>query len=64
VLFLPPYSPDYSPIEPAWSKVKQFLRSVGRREDQALIDAIGDGLRSVTPQDVRGYFEHCGYVVR
>lgn len=63
VLFLPPYSPDYSPIEPAWSKVKQFLRSVGAREDAALIDAIGHGLRSVTPQDVHGYFKHCGYVV-
>jgi transposase len=63
VLFLPPYSPDYSPIEPGWSKVKQILRSIGARDDQALIDAIGDALRSVTPEDVRGYFEHCGYVV-
>lgn len=63
VLFLPPYSPDYSPIEPMWSKVKQSLRSAGAREDGALIAAIGSGLRAVTPQDVRGYFEHCGYVV-
>jgi transposase len=63
VLFLPPYSPDYSPIEPMWSKVKQSLRSAGAREDGALIDAIGDALRNVTPEDVRGYFEHCGYVV-
>jgi transposase len=63
VLFLPPYSPDYSPIEPMWSKVKQSLRSAGAREDGALIEAIGSGLRAVTPQDVRGYFEHCGYVV-
>lgn len=63
VLFLPPYSPDYSPIEPAWSKVKQHLRSAKARTDEALIDAIGEGLRSVAPQDVRGYFEHCGYVV-
>jgi transposase len=63
VLFLPPYSPDYSPIEPMWSKVKQFLRSVGPREDQALIEAIGTALQRVTPEEVRGYFEHCGYVV-
>ena len=63
VLFLPPYSPDYSPIEPMWSKVKQFLRSAGAREDAALIRAIGDALRTVTPEDVRGYFEHCGYAV-
>jgi transposase len=63
VLFLPPYSPDYSPIEPMWSKVKQFLRSAGARDDRALIDAIGGALRNVTAEDVRGYFEHCGYLV-
>lgn len=63
VLLLPPYSPDYSPIEPMWSKVKQSLRSAAAREDAALVTAIGDALRSVTPEDVRGYFEHCGYVV-
>ena len=63
LLFLPPYSPDYSPIEPMWSKAKQFLRSVGARDDAALVDAIGDALRSVTSQDVLGYFEHCGYLV-
>lgn len=63
VMFLPPYSPDYSPIEPMWSKVKQFLRSAGAREDKTLIEAIGTALRNVTPQDVRGYFEHCEYVV-
>ena len=63
VLFLPPYSPDYSPIEPMWSKVKQHLRSVGAREDGAPVRAIGDALRNVTPQDVLGYFQHCGYIV-
>ena len=63
VLFLPPYSPDLSPIEPMWSKVKQHLRSAKARTDDGLIDAMGDALRSVTPEDVCGYFEHCGYVV-
>jgi len=63
VLLLPPYSPDYSPIEPMWSKVKQHLRSVGAREDGAPVRAIGDALRNVTPQDVLGYFQHCGYIV-
>ena len=62
VLFLPPYSPDYSPIEPMWSKVKQALRSAAPRDDAALVDAIGEALRSVTPEDVSGYFQHCGYV--
>ena len=63
LLPLPPYSPDYSPIEPAWSKVKRFLRSAKARTPDALVDAIGDGLRSVTPDDVRAFFEHCGYAV-
>jgi transposase len=63
VLLLPPYSPDYSPIEPAWSKVKQYLRTAKARTPGDLLDAIGGALRSVTPQDLDGYFEHCGYVV-
>ena len=63
MLFLPPYSPDYSPIEPMWSKVKQHLRSAKARTDEALIDAMADGLRSVTAVDMQGYFEHCGYVI-
>jgi transposase len=63
VLFLPPYSPDYSPIEPMWSKVKQWLRSAAARDDEALVAAIGAALRNVTPQDVHSYFEHCGYIV-
>jgi transposase len=63
LLYLPPYSPDLSPIEPMWSKVKQHLRSAKPRTDAALLDAMGDALRSVTSADIRGYFEHCGYVV-
>jgi transposase len=63
VLFLPPYSPDYSPIEPVWAKVKQRLRSAKARTPEALVDAIGDALRAVTPEDVRNCFEHCGYLV-
>ena len=62
VLLLPPYSPDYSPIEPMWSKVKQSLRSAAARDDKALVDAIGHALRDVTPEDVCGYYRHCGYV--
>ena len=59
LLYLPPYSPDFSPIEPMWSKVKQHLRSAKARTDGALIDAMGEALRAVTPADIRGYFEHC-----
>ena len=63
VMYLPPYSPDYSPIEPMWSKIKEHLRSAKARTDEELIEAIAEALRSITAADMRGYFEHCGYVV-
>jgi transposase len=62
VWFLPPYSPDLNPIEKMWSKVKAFLRKAKARTLDALIDAIRDALRSVTPCDVLGWFKDCGYV--
>jgi transposase len=61
VLFLPAYSPDFSPMELAFSKLKQYLRRVGTRSREALETAIGEGLALITPQDTRGYFRHCGY---
>jgi len=61
VLFLPPYSPDLAPIEPAFSKVKGALRRAGARTHDALAAAFGPALDAVTPQDARGWFRHCGY---
>jgi transposase len=61
VLFLPAYSPDMSPIEKMWSKVKNFLRSVQARTPSALLQAIGAALRSVTRQDAINWFASCGY---
>lgn len=61
VCFLPPYSPDLNPIEPMWSKVKEVLRSLKARTAEALLDAIGVALRSVTITDAEGWFTHCGY---
>ena len=61
VLFLPPYSPDLSPIELMWSKVKQLLRSAGQRTLGALNDAIAEALAAITPSDCAGFFRHCGY---
>jgi len=63
VLPLPPYSPDFSPIEEMFSKLKGFLRRVGARAKEHLYDAIGDGLREVTPQDILGWFRHAGMCV-
>jgi transposase len=60
VLPLPPYSPDYTPIEEMFSKFKGFLRRVGARAKEHLYDAIGEGLREVTSEDVLGWFRHAG----
>jgi transposase len=60
VLPLPPYSPDYTPIEEMYSKVKEFLRRVAARVKGDLYDAIGDALKEVTPQDIIGWFKEAG----
>ncbi len=58
---LPAYSPDLSPIEEAFSKLKTGLRRAKARTAAALLEAIADGLGTITPADARGYFTHCGY---
>jgi transposase len=62
LLFLPSYSPDLSPIEEAFSKLKAFLRCVGARTPEALQEAIGQALLTITDQDALGWFTHCGYL--
>ncbi len=61
LLFLPSYSPDLSPIEEAFSKLKMFLRRVGARTPETLQEAIGQALLAITAQDALGWFTHCGY---
>jgi hypothetical protein len=61
LLFLPSYSPDLSPIEEAFSKLKTFLRRVGARSHEALQEAIIQALATITAQDAHGWFRHCGY---
>jgi transposase len=61
VLFLPSYSPDFSPIEGAFSKIKTIVRKAQARTHEALIEAIGDALDAVSRRDALGFFEHCGY---
>lgn len=61
LLRLPPYSPDLNPIEMAISKVKTFLRSLGRRTVDGLFDGIAQALASVTATDAWHYIRHCGY---
>jgi transposase len=61
LLFLPTYSPDFSPIEEAFSKLKTLLRRAQARTAEALEEAIAQALLAITAQDARGWFEHCGY---
>ena len=63
VLPLPPYSPDFNPIEEMFSKFKEFLCRVGARAKEHLYDAIGEGLREVRPEDIFGWFRHAGQCV-
>ncbi len=62
--FLPPYSPDFNPIEKMWSKVKQFLRAVKARGTEALYQGVGAALATVTSQDAHGWVASCGYRYR
>ncbi len=61
VCFVPPYSPDFSPIELAFSKLKTFLRRRQARTRVALDEAITAGLATITATDARAWFAHCGY---
>ncbi len=62
LLFLPAYSPDLSPIEEAFSKVKAVLRRIGARTQDALWEAIAQALQTITAHDALGWFTHCGYL--
>lgn len=62
LVYLPSYSPDLSPIEPAFSKLKAILRRKGARTNDALQQAIAEALDAITAQDARGWFTHCGYL--
>ena len=61
LLFLPPYSPDFAPIEHAFGKIKEHLRRAGARARPALEAAIAAALDTITPQDAAAWFRHCGY---
>lgn len=60
VKFLPPYSPEFNPIEKMWSKVKEKLRGFGARTQDELSEAISAALSSVTSMDAEGWFFSCG----
>jgi transposase len=61
VKYLPRYSPDFSPIEPCWSKIKTALRTAAARTVETLKAALEGAAASVTAEDARGWFTHCGH---
>jgi transposase len=61
VMYLPPYSPDFNPIEMIWSKVKRLLRTIAARSIETLHHAFGEAFAQVTTSDIAGCFQHCGY---
>jgi transposase len=64
LLYLPPYSPDLNPIEQAWSKLKQILRSLKARTAEALESAVAEALNAITVENAIAWFAHCGYGLR
>jgi transposase len=63
LIYLPPYLPDFNPIEEAFAKLKALLRRFEARIREALVEAMGRSLDALTARDARGFFEHCGYHV-
>jgi len=63
LLFLPPYSPDFTPIEQAFSKLKAILRGLGARTREALEQAVGLAVEAITPADAVAWFAHAGYAL-
>ena len=61
LIYLPPYSPDLSPIERCWSKIKTALRAAGARTRRALERAIKQAIATVSESDALAWFAHCGY---
>jgi transposase len=61
LIYLPPYSPDFNPIEEAFAKIKALLRKAGARSREVLIEAMGWALEMLTARDARNFFEHRGY---
>lgn len=64
LLYLPPYSPDLNPIEQAWSKSKQVLRSLKARTAETLDHAVAEALKTITAENAVAWFAHCGYGVQ
>lgn len=63
LIFLPPYSPEYNPIEEAWSVVKNVFRSLEARSISSFVDVLTNAQATITGNKSRGFFEHAGYIL-
>jgi transposase len=63
LLFLPPYSPDFTPIEQAFSKLKAIARGIGARTQEALHEAVRLAVEAITRDDAAAWFAHAGYLL-
>jgi transposase len=63
LLYLPPYWPDFNPIEEAFAKIKGLMRKAEARSREALLEAMGKAISALGTEDACGFFEHCGYRV-
>jgi transposase len=61
LMYLPPYSPDFNPIEEAFAKIKGLIRKAEARTREALLEAIATAISALSAQDMCEFFEHCGY---
>lgn len=62
--YLPPYSPDFNPIELMWAKAKNYLRTAKARTQEQLYGAISCALEQITPKDIQGFFRHCNVCIK
>ena len=63
LVFLPPYSPDFSPIENMWSKIKHFIKKLMPRTEEEFHSALCSALNELNDDDFEGWYEHCGYTL-
>ena len=61
IIYLPPYSPDFSPIENMWSKIKSIIRKYAPRTARRFCFAMKKAFEAITQSDLEGWFRHCGY---
>jgi transposase len=61
LIYVPSYSPDFNPIEQAFSKLKSYLREACARSHEMLVEVIGDALGTISASQAENFYNHCGY---